>query len=121
MLQDDFLEGLNLLGRMGLSFDAWCYHTQVPEFVKMAQACPDVTIILDHFGGPLGIGPYEGKQDQVLASWRDAIGGLAEADNVYFKLGGINMKINGFGCTKDRDPQLPTSWWKRPRPIMSFV
>ena len=107
MLQDDFLEGLNLLGRMGLSFDAWCYHTQVPEFVKMAQACPDVTIILDHFGGPLGIGPYEGKQDQVLASWRDAIGGLAEADNVYFKLGGINMKINGFG------------WHKRPRPATS--
>lgn len=106
MLQDDFLEGFAVLGDMGLSFDAWCYHEQIPEFVQLARMNPDVTIILDHFAGPLGIGPYQGKQDEVFAAWKDAIQALKDVTNVSFKLGGINMKVNGFDWHK-RD--LPAS------------
>lgn len=32
----------------------------------LAKANPSVTMVLDHFGSPLGIGPYEGKQLEVL-------------------------------------------------------
>jgi predicted TIM-barrel fold metal-dependent hydrolase len=53
-----FCEAFRELGRRGLSFDAWLYHTQIPELTSLAQAFPDTIIILDHFGGPLGIGPY---------------------------------------------------------------
>lgn len=106
MLQDNFQEGFAVLGDMGLSFDAWCYHYQIPEFVQLAKANPAVTIILDHFGGPLGVGPYEGKKDEVFAAWKDAVQSLVDVPNVYFKLGGINMKVNGFDWHK-RD--LPAS------------
>ena len=107
MLADDFQEGFAVLGEMGLSFDAWCYHTQIDEFVALARSHPGVTIILDHFGGPLGIGPYEGRGDDVYAEWREKVTPLADLPNVFFKLGGINMKINGFG------------WHRRERPASS--
>ena len=105
MMQDDFRQGLSVLASMGLSFDAWFYHDQLAEFVDLAKALPEATIILDHFGGPLGIGPYEGKEDDVFAVWREQIAPLADVPNVYFKLGGINMKVNGFGWhTRDKPP-----------------
>lgn len=107
MLQDDFMAGIEVLGDMGLSFDAWFYHPQLPEFVQLAQANPDVTIILDHFGGPLGIGPYADSADAVFADWQENIEPLAGCENVHFKLGGINMKINGFGWHQGKVP--PTS------------
>ena len=106
MLQDDFLEGFAVLGEMGLSFDAWCYHHQIPELVELARLNPGVTIILDHFGGPLGIGPYQGKHDEVYAAWQDSVLPLADLSNVFFKLGGINMKVNGFDWHKR---ELPAS------------
>ena len=62
----------------------------------MARQVPGTQILLDHFGGPLGIGPYEGKQDEVFAAWKDAISELQDLKNVYFKLGGINMKQHFF-------------------------
>lgn len=107
LLADDFQEGFAVLGELGLSFDAWCYHTQISEFVQLASAHPDVTIVLDHFGGPLGIGPYENCQDEVFRQWKDDVAPLSELANVNFKLGGINMKINGFGWHKRAKP--PTS------------
>lgn len=97
MGRPDFQEGFAVLGDMGLGFDAWFYHHQMQEFVALARAFPDVTIILDHLGGPLGIGPFEGKREDVFSRWRDDIAGLKDCQNVYFKLGGINMKINGYG------------------------
>ena len=96
MLDSDFREGFSQLAPLGLSFDAWFYHHQMSEFVDLARAFPNTTIILDHFGGPLGIGPYAGQQDAVFATWQDSISALADCTNVYFKLGGINMKVNGF-------------------------
>ena len=62
---------------------------------------------MNHFGGPLGIGPYEGKREEYFAQWRNDIVALAECENVVAKLGGINMKVNGFGWHKNDKP--PTS------------
>ena len=107
MRDETFQAGLKVLTELGLSFDAWCYHHQIGDLVELAQAIPDANIILDHFGGPLGIGPYEGKRDEVFAAWRDNISALASCRNVSFKLGGINMKINGFNWHKRDKP--PTS------------
>ena len=76
---------------------AWFYHHQIPDFIAMAQAVPDTTIILDHFGGPLGIGSYAGQSDAVFEAWSRAFAPLADCPNVYCKLGGINMKVNGYG------------------------
>ncbi|HNO66600.1 MAG TPA: amidohydrolase family protein [Tepidiformaceae bacterium] len=106
-LDAQFREGMKELERRGLVFEAWHYHTQIPELTSLARAFPGVTVVLDHFGGPLGIGPYEGRADEVFEDWRRNIDDLATCPNVVAKLGGINMPINGFGWHKRAVP--PTS------------
>ncbi len=108
MLADrKFCEGFAELGKRGLTFDAWLYHHQIPELTDLARAFPDTTIIFDHFGGPLGIGPYEDRQDEIFPQWRKDVAELATCPNVYAKLGGIVMPINGFGF--HRQPKPATS------------
>ena len=97
LLEPGFREGYAELGRRGLSFDAWLYHAQIPELTDLARAFPDTTIVFDHFGGPLGIGPYEGRREEIFGKWQSDIAELARCENVYAKLGGIFMPINGFG------------------------
>lgn len=100
-----FRQGFAQLARYSMSFEAWCYHHQLGELTDLARAFPDTTIILNHFGGPLGVGPYAGKRDEVFTQWRQAITALAGCHNVVAKLGGINMDINGFGWhARDRPP-----------------
>jgi predicted TIM-barrel fold metal-dependent hydrolase len=102
-----FRRGVARLGQLGLTFDAWLYHPQIPELTELARAVPDVTFILDHIGGPLGVGPYEGQRDEIMATWRDDISELATCPNVVVKVGGIGMVIYGMGF--EHRPQAPTS------------
>ncbi|NQW16169.1 MAG: amidohydrolase family protein [Chloroflexi bacterium] len=92
-----FREGFAALGNLGLSYEAWLYHTQLMELVDLAQAFPNVPIVLDHIGGPIGLGPYAGKQDEVMKRWKAGITALAEFPNVVVKLGGFGMPLGGFG------------------------
>ena len=104
-LRQDFWAGFAHLAPRQLTFEAWCYHHQLPEVTHLARAFPDTTIILDHFGGPIGIGPDAGKADEVYAQPRAHMAELATCHNVVAKLGGINMEVNGFGWhTKPRPP-----------------
>jgi len=102
-----FREGFAKLKKLNLSFDAWQYHPQLPQVTSLARAFPDTTIVLDHFGGPLLVGPYQGKRAEIFAKWKRDIAELARCQNVYAKLGGINMPVNGFDW--HRRPQPPTS------------
>jgi L-fuconolactonase len=105
MLSDQtFRAGYAELGKRGLSFDAWLYHHQIPELIDLAQTFPDTPIVFDHFGGPLGIGPYEAKREEVFADWRQNVEDLARLPNVFAKLGGLVMPINGFGFHKKVRP-----------------
>src|SRR5262245_51774971 len=54
LLRQDFRAGFAHLAPRQLTFEAWCYHHQLPEVTDLARAFPDTTIILDHFGGPIG-------------------------------------------------------------------
>ena len=100
-----FRAGFAHLAPRGLSYEGWCYHTQLPELVDLARAFPATIIILDHFGGPLGIGPYAGRGDEVFAEWRTAVEPLAGCPNVHAKLGGLGMEVNGYGWhERDRPP-----------------
>jgi predicted TIM-barrel fold metal-dependent hydrolase len=53
-----------------------------------------VKIVLNHFGGPLGVGPY--KRNEVFPGWRADIKALSACPNVYVKLGGLAMIVNAF-------------------------
>ncbi|MCH9671603.1 MAG: amidohydrolase family protein [Gammaproteobacteria bacterium] len=102
-----FREGFAHLAPRALTFEAWCYHTQIDELTALAKAFPDTTIILNHFGGPIGVGPYAGQGDEVFSHWKRALQSLAECPNVHAKLGGLGMEVNGF------------EWHKRARPPSS--
>ena len=99
-----FRAGFAELGKRGLTFDAWMYHAQIRELTPLAQAFPDQPIVLDHFGGPLGIGPYAGRREEICAAWKDDVAELARCPNVVAKLGGLVMPINGFGFHKRETP-----------------
>lgn len=96
VLDPKFREGFAQLAPLGLSFESWQYHPQLPDAIDLARSFPDTTIILNHVGGVLGVGPYNGHRQEILASWRKDIAELAKCPNVYCKLGGIGMVSFGF-------------------------
>ena len=103
-LDPDFQAGFACLQEFDLVFDAWLYHTQLEELRTLAQLFPDQTFIIDHVGGPLGIGPFAGKREEVFNQWRESMSLLAQQANVHVKLGGMAMAINGFDWHKRAHP-----------------
>ena len=88
--------GARVLARMGLSLEGWLYFPQLPELAAFARAVPDLTIILNHVGGLLRVGPYANREDEVLATWRHGLAAVAACPNVSIKLGGLGMPRTGF-------------------------
>ncbi len=88
--------GIRELTKRGLVFDAWMYHTQLADLADLARALPDSAIVLNHQGGPIGIGPYEGRRQEVFQDWRYFMRKLARHDNIAVKLGGFGMLMAGF-------------------------
>ena len=109
-----FRAGFAHLGRLGLTFDAWLFHPQLAELTDLARAFPETTIVLDHLGGILGIGGYAGRRDEIAGAWSREIRKLAECPNVAVKIGGLGMRINGFGFESGATPpsssQLAETW-----------
>jgi predicted TIM-barrel fold metal-dependent hydrolase len=95
MGEDQFRAGVRRLGAMGHSYDAMCFHTQLVELADLARACPEVTIVANHFGIPIAGGPYRGRADEVRAVWRAGITELAACPNVVMKLGALIRPLSG--------------------------
>jgi L-fuconolactonase len=105
--RDDFRAGVRVLGKRGLTYDTWHYHHQNQAFAEFARAVPDTTLVLDHFGTPLGVGRFADQREAIFAQWKLDIAEIARCPNVVAKLGGLAMPDNGFG------------WDKRDRPASS--
>lgn len=93
----DFRAGAAVLDDMGLVLDTYHYHHQNPHLTALAQAFPGLSIVLDHLGTPLGVGPYAGRRDEIFREWARGIAEVARCPNVTMKLGGLAMPWNGFG------------------------
>lgn len=102
-----FREGFACLAPLQLSYDAWVYQPQLPEVLDLARAFPETSIIVNHVGGPLRVGPYRGRSEELFAEWSRIIRELATCPNVSMKIGGLGMRILGFDY-RDR-PRPPTS------------
>ena len=100
----DFIKGVRKLGLRGLNYESWLFHHQIKSFTDLAHAVPDTLLIMDHLGGPLGVGPYEGKQEEIFKKWKKDIEELAKCENVFIKLGGMAMPNNGFAWHKQSIP-----------------
>ena len=102
-----FAIGAKRLAAMGLTLDVWAYHTQLPQVIALARAVPELTIVVDHVGGPLGVGPFAGRRAEVFPAWRTDMLALAALPNVVVKLGGLAMQVGGFDF--HRRPRPPGS------------
>lgn len=101
----DYRRGVQELGRQNLTFDTWHYHHQNQDFIDLAQACPGTVMILDHFGTPLGVGPFKDQREEIFVQWQRDMAVLAQkCPNVVAKLGGLAMPDNGFGWSERNRP-----------------
>ncbi len=98
-----FRAGFEVLHDLGLTFDAWVYFPQLPDVTDLARAFPEATIILNHLGGPIMLGPYT-DPGEVLERWRELMVDVASCPNVVVKVGGIGMPIYGMEWHKRATP-----------------
>jgi predicted TIM-barrel fold metal-dependent hydrolase len=107
LLDPTFRQGFACLAPLGLSFDSWLFHPQIGELADLARAFPDTRIVLDHCGGPIGVGGYANRREEVFEGWKTSIQDIARCPNVVVKLGGLAMCLLGY------------DFHKRPRPPSS--
>ena len=96
LLDPTFREGFACLAPLGLSFDAWLFHPQIGELADLARAFPDTKIVLDHCGGPIGVGSYANRREEIFVGWKASIHDIAKCPNVVVKLGGLAMCLLGY-------------------------
>lgn len=90
-----FAEGARAVGRAGLVLDIWAYQTQLDEVADLAHAAPDTVLVLDHCGGPLGVGPHRRDDAESFGAWRAGLARVAACDNVRVKIGGFGLAVMG--------------------------
>jgi L-fuconolactonase len=96
LMDPKFIEGARHLAPLGLSLDLLVFANQLPEVMHVARRLPDTQIVLNHTGGPLGIGPYAQDRAEHFAFWRERMTELAQCENVAVKVGGLGMPLCGF-------------------------
>ena len=107
----DFLRGFTAIAERGLSFEAWVYSHQLPEVVGLAREYPEVTIVLDHYGTPVGLfgprgrrtGQTEGERRAILERWSDDVAAVAALPNVVAKHSGLGMPVLGWDGPRTRE------------------
>ncbi len=109
-----FVDGARRLAGAGLVLDVWAYQTQLPLVRAVAQAVPELTVVVDHCGGPLGVGPFAGRPREGFDAWRREVRALAALPNVVMKLGGLAMEVGGFafheGAAPPDSATLAAAW-----------
>jgi L-fuconolactonase len=81
-LQKPFIAGIQLLGRLGLSFDICIRAAELPDAARLVDACPGTFFVLDHCGNP-----DLAQRDHT--AWRRDIADIAKRNNVVVKISGI--------------------------------
>jgi L-fuconolactonase len=95
VLMPDFIAGVRLLPRYGLSCDLCIYHNQMPGIIKLVRQCPEVSFILDHIGKP-------GIRDGLIEPWKTHIRELASLPNVLCKLSGVTTEADHANWTREQ-------------------
>src|ERR1700675_1137401 len=73
LLDPTFRKGFACLAPLNLSFDSWLFHPQIGELADLARAFPDTKIVLDHCGGPIGVGSYANRREEIFKGWKASI------------------------------------------------
>ena len=114
VLDPAFQQGFACLQPLGLSFESWQFHPQLPDAVKLMRVAPETNVILNHVGGLLGIAPHDGDRDEVFKVWRNNMRELVQFPNLTVKVGGLGMLYCGFDFhLRDQPPsseELANAW-----------
>jgi predicted TIM-barrel fold metal-dependent hydrolase len=114
LLDPTFRKGFACLAPLGLSYDSWLFHPQIGELADLARAFPDTRIVLDHCGGPIGVGGYANRREEIFGKWKASIQDIAGCPNVVVKLGGLAMCLLGYDFHKRATPpsseQAAAAW-----------
>ena len=123
-----FLRGFEQLAQHKLRFDAWVYSHQLPDVVALAQRFPEVPIVLDHLGSPVGaggpsggVGATEQERAGIVGRWRDDLAKLREHKQVFAKLSGIAMPVVGFGFHRRATPPSVAELTETFRPFVGYA
>jgi L-fuconolactonase len=103
MMRPEYRAGAKVLSDMGYSLDMWCLHTQLEELIDLADALPDLVLVLDHIGTPESEGRWKGREAEAREQWAGLIRELAKRPNVNIKLGGLGMNMSNPIGTDSRD------------------
>lgn len=92
-LNTEFLKGYGLLGKYQLSFDNYSpNYLRLPVLAKLADAQPDVPVIVNHLGGK--IDPGAGSTE--FAEWQRCIDAIAQSPNAVMKVGGGQQRVGAW-------------------------
>ncbi|MCE0766025.1 amidohydrolase family protein [Pseudonocardia kujensis] len=101
-------KGAAVLRDLGLVLDTWVFFPQILDVADLADALPDLSVVLDHCGGPLGYGHYTGHRDEDFATWRRGVQAVAERPNVTCKIGGLVARLAAFDYRTAERPASST-------------
>ncbi|MFE7845280.1 amidohydrolase family protein [Microbacterium sp. NPDC057407] len=100
----DFRISARAVARAGLVFDACVRWPQIADVSALADAVPELPIVLDHVGKP----PVRSRADTTaeLSSWAASLLALASRPNVVCKLSGLPAEAGRNWASRDLEPFL---------------
>lgn len=82
LARPDLIAGVRRAAAFGLTYDILIYERQLPAAIRLVQACPEQTFILDHLGKPA-------IRTGALSPWREQLRELARFPKVFCKTSGL--------------------------------
>jgi L-fuconolactonase len=92
--QPGFRHAARAVASAGLSFDACVRWSQLSDVIALADAVPELTIVLDHLGKP-PVGSADAAAPADGTPWATDLRGLARRHNVVCKLSGLPAESEG--------------------------
>lgn len=106
-----FKKGYAMLSQRGLSYDAFLYSYQLPDFIQLVAEIPETRVVLDHIGTPIalanehgGVGKTAKERGAIKENWYEDLAKLAEIKHVKVKLSGLLMPVLGFNFHLRKNP-----------------
>ena len=109
-LESEFVDSIRFLGELGLRFCICIRPSELNDAVKLAELCPETTLILDHCGNGVpaivngslkeseyGIDIFRHNPDQ----WMKDIEDLAKKENIVCKISGMLFKTDPDSATPE--------------------
>ena len=92
------------LQRHDLLLEAWVSYRQLPELTDLATRYPEMGLVLNHLGGPIGAARDDIESSDMRTVWLDGMQSLSACPNVVVKLGGMGTSVFGFRLWSQPDP-----------------